>query len=67
MSEMTNESDIVKEFDKLFYHELCADCWTYSCEQRDCCECLAYQDAFDEYKNECQKDGDNHVKKTKGL
>ncbi len=53
--EAIKEDDIVKEFNKLFYHEIRTDCWTYSCEQRDCCECRAYQDAFEEYKNERQK------------
>ncbi len=53
--EATKEDDIVKEFNKLFYHELRADCWTYSCEQHDCCECDIYQESLEEYKNERQK------------
>lgn len=40
-----------KEFDEFFRKELRSDCWTYSCEQRDCCECSIYKDALEEYVN----------------
>ena len=52
---MINEEQIEKEFDEIFWSDIHCDCWDYSCELRDCCECSTYQDAFEEYKNERQK------------
>ncbi len=44
-----SEKDLVKEFEKEFDKR---DCYEYSCEARDCCECHTYQDAFEEFKKE---------------
>ena len=39
-------------FNNLFYNELRSDCWTYSCELHDCCECSCYKMLFEEYEND---------------
>lgn len=44
----TDRDELEKEFRKTFDR----DCYEYSCEARDCCECSIYQDALEEYINE---------------
>lgn len=47
------ETELIKEFNKEFDK---SDCWEYSCEARDCCECSIYQDALDEFRKERESD-----------
>ena len=45
---MPNEIDreeLEKEFRKIFER----DCYDYSCEARDCCECSTYQESLEEF------------------
>lgn len=49
---MRSEDKLAKDFDEFFWSELHCDCYSLSCEARDCCECSTYQEYFEVYKEE---------------
>ena len=46
------ESELRKEFDKLFKQNYIYDCYIPNCETRDCCECACYKELLEAYKRD---------------